>query len=147
MLKKGFTLIELLVVIAIMAVIAAAVLVAIDPVDKIRSANDAKVQADVGQIATALTTYAATNGGVYPTSAEGLAKLETSGELSKLPKPPTAAGYGAAYSYASDATGSFANISGTILSKKYSGAAKTAWGWCNTSTSAGAVDALGTCPP
>ncbi len=147
--KKGFTLIELLVVIAVMAVVASAVLVLIDPVDKTRAANDSRVQADIGQIATALTAYAAASGGVYPTTAEGLNKLFTAGELTKVPTPPAVIGYGTAYTYTGTAT--TANVSGTVLSKKYTAASAPgpykAWAWCNTSATAGAVASLGTCSP
>jgi prepilin-type N-terminal cleavage/methylation domain-containing protein len=50
LLSKGFTLIELLVVIAIVGILAAAVIFMMDPIDKIRSARDTKVIADVRAI-------------------------------------------------------------------------------------------------
>ena len=84
MLKKGFTLIELLVTIAIVAVIAAAVLVAINPQDKIYSANDSKVQSDVSAIATAASTYATANNGFYPATIGNLVP----GELTVQPTAP-----------------------------------------------------------
>ncbi|MBI5465397.1 prepilin-type N-terminal cleavage/methylation domain-containing protein, partial [Candidatus Gottesmanbacteria bacterium] len=55
--KKGFTLIELLVVIAVLAVLAAGVIVAINPGKRIRQANDAKIKNDIGQLATGLQAY------------------------------------------------------------------------------------------
>lgn len=64
--KQGFTLIELLVVIAVLGILAAVVLVAIDPGARIDEANDAGTRSDVAQIATAVetcfTSKAATNG-------------------------------------------------------------------------------------
>jgi prepilin-type N-terminal cleavage/methylation domain-containing protein len=89
LMKKGFTLIELLVTIAIVAVLAAAVLVAINPQDKIYSANDSTVQADVAAIATASSTYATANSGFYPAT---IAQL-VPGELTIAPTAPT--GYSA----------------------------------------------------
>lgn len=143
-LKKGFTLIELLVVIAVMAVIASAVIVLINPLDKIKAANDSKVQSDIGQIATALTAYATANNGVYPTTAQGLSVLAPA-ELSAIPKPPTATGYGSAYGYVGTAT--TAQVTGTLQSSKYTTPLTPVWMWCNVSTQAGAVAATNSsCP-
>lgn len=139
-LKKGFTLIELLVVIAVMAVVASAVLVLIDPVDKINAANDSRIQADIGQVATALTSYAASNNGLYPTTAQGSGVLTSSGELTKLPTPP--ANY-SAYTYTFNAGGTIAQVFGQLKSKKYT--ATPVWGWCNTSAAAGVTTGV-VCP-
>ena len=68
MIKKGFTLIELLIAIAILGIIAAITMAAINPVQKLNQANDAKVKADIGSIATAAQTYYAKNQ-VYPATA------------------------------------------------------------------------------
>ncbi|OGD05250.1 hypothetical protein A2379_04575 [Candidatus Amesbacteria bacterium RIFOXYB1_FULL_47_13] len=57
--KKGFTLIELLVTIGVLAVVAAGVIAAIDPLDKMKQGRDAKVQSDISSVATALNTFAA----------------------------------------------------------------------------------------
>ena len=91
--KKGFTLIELLIVVGVLGVLAAGVVVAINPGKRIKQANDTKIKNDVGQIATALQAYYAFNQ-LYPAS---LSVLETSGDLKKVPS-----GSGttcAAYSY------------------------------------------------
>lgn len=48
--SKGFTLIELLIVIAILGVLAAAVLVAINPGQKINAARNSRVRADLASI-------------------------------------------------------------------------------------------------
>lgn len=82
---RGFTLIELLIVIAILGILGVAVLVGINPVDKVRAANDAKVINDIGALASALESYAATHDGIYPDS---ITELVTSGELKTEPIPP-----------------------------------------------------------
>ena len=84
--QKGFTLIELLIVIAILGVLAAGVLVAIDPVDKINSANDAKVQNDVSGAGRASEAYVTTHNGFYPAT---LQNLVDAGQLKRLPVAPS----------------------------------------------------------
>lgn len=78
MIKKGFTLIELLVVIGILAVLMAGVVALIDPVDKTRQANDARMQSLVANAATAEESYAALHNGCYSNS---WANLFAAGEL------------------------------------------------------------------
>lgn len=85
---KGFTLIELLVVIAVLGVLAAGVWVALDPLDKINAANDAKVQSDMGILGQAQETYATTHNGYY---ARSQADLVDNGDLKAVIAPP--AGY------------------------------------------------------
>src|SRR3989344_4512694 len=63
--KSAFTLIELLIVIAILGVLAAAVLVAIDPGKRTAQARDVKRKGDVNAIANALIGYY-TLAGNYP---------------------------------------------------------------------------------
>ena len=98
--KKGFTLIELLVVIAIVGVLAAAILVAINPAERIAEARDSQIKNDIGSIATGLTTYFTRNQD-YPapdstppcvTSADnGLCSLaQPTGDLKTVPSPPAA---------------------------------------------------------
>lgn len=48
--SKGFTLIELLIVIAILGVLAAAILIAINPAQRIASARNARVKSDLSSI-------------------------------------------------------------------------------------------------
>lgn len=72
--QKGFTLIELLIVIAILGVLAAAVLVAINPGQRIASARNSRVRADLvnlGNAANIFNTDTGLNagcagGGSYP---------------------------------------------------------------------------------
>lgn len=89
--SKGFTLIELLIVIAILGVLAAGVLIAVDPVDRINSANDSRVQSDVGVIGRAAEAYAATNNGFYPgANAIGVGgDLVSNGDLKSAPTAPS----------------------------------------------------------
>lgn len=81
----GFTLIELLIVIAILGILAAGILVAIDPVDKISAANDSKVQNDVSGAGRASEAYATVHNGFYPAA---LPDLVTAGELKRAPVAP-----------------------------------------------------------
>src|SRR3989344_8645750 len=72
--QKGFTLIELLIVIAILGVLAAAVLVAINPGQRIASARNARVRADLANLGNLANVFNAdtglsatcASGGSYP---------------------------------------------------------------------------------
>ena len=55
--KKAFTLIELLIVIAILGILAAAILVAINPSKRIKQARDAQRKSDINVITNALIGY------------------------------------------------------------------------------------------
>jgi len=95
----GFTLIELLIVIAILGILAAAVLVAINPGKRTRQAQDAKRKNDIGALATELQAfYTAPGLGCYPTA---LTTLQTQGFVKQLPKDVT----GNQYSYVTGAAG------------------------------------------
>lgn len=90
--KKAFTLIELLVVIAVLGVLAAGVLIAIDPVDKINSANDSKVQTDISALANAAEAYAVAHNGYYAKGDIAVANvtLQDQGEIKTPILPPNA---------------------------------------------------------
>lgn len=114
--SKGFTLIELLIVIAVLGVLAAGLLIAVDPVDRINAANDSRAQKDVASIANAAEAYAATHNGSYPTTAEYSANiLVTNGDLKNIPIAPNG------YTYTYTGTASSFTMQGTLKSKKYTG--------------------------
>jgi general secretion pathway protein G len=95
-LSKGFTLIELLIVIAVLGVLAAVVLVAIDPVQQLARGRDAGRKSTIGQLGRAMQAFYTTRA-AYPTVAEwngvpaGPANnaLVTSGEIKSFPVNPT----------------------------------------------------------
>lgn len=96
-LLRGFTLIELLVVIAILGILAAAVLIAINPGKRTRQAQDAKRKNDTGALATELQAYYTTPGaGTYPND---LGTLTSQSYLKQMPYDPTGAGGQVQYSY------------------------------------------------
>jgi prepilin-type N-terminal cleavage/methylation domain-containing protein len=66
--QKGFTLIELLVVIGIIGILAAIVLVAVNPGRQFAQARDTQRRADLYSITNAIYQYATENNGNLPTS-------------------------------------------------------------------------------
>ena len=69
--SKGFTLVELLVVIAIIGILAAAVLIAVNPLEQVRKAQDQSLLSAANQYVGALNSYYAAKGGFPWTSGVG----------------------------------------------------------------------------
>lgn len=67
-LKRGFTLIELLLVIGIIAILAAIVIVAINPTKQLGDARDAQRRSDVNTILNAVYQYSIDNQGNVPST-------------------------------------------------------------------------------
>jgi len=81
--QQGFTLIELLVVILIIGVLAAGLLILINPVQKTQQAQDSSGKSGVSSVAQAVESFYSTNGGTaYPTA---LSDLTNSKDLQNLP--------------------------------------------------------------
>ena len=76
-LRRGFTLIELLVVVAVLGILAAGVLVAINPIEQTNKARDATAITKAKEFTSACDRYYASNA-VYPANCTA---LETAKEL------------------------------------------------------------------
>lgn len=84
--KKGFTLIELLLVIGIIAILAAIVIVAINPTKQLGDARNAQRRSDVNTILNAFWQYAIDNSGVFqPTSVDSTALTTGAGTGCMIP--------------------------------------------------------------
>ncbi|MBP7114192.1 MAG: prepilin-type N-terminal cleavage/methylation domain-containing protein [Candidatus Peribacteraceae bacterium] len=74
-LKRGFTLIELLLVIGIIAILAAVVIVAINPTKQLGDARNAQRRSDVKTILDAVYQYALDNNGNVPSGITTTSKM------------------------------------------------------------------------
>ncbi len=69
--SDAFTLIELLVAVGVLAVLAAIVLVAVDPAKRFAQARDARRSAETYSILNAILNYMSDNGGAVPPGLDG----------------------------------------------------------------------------
>ncbi|MCL4387396.1 type II secretion system GspH family protein, partial [Patescibacteria group bacterium] len=90
-LQKGFTLIELLVVIAVLGIMAAIVMVAINPGEQLARGRDASRKQIMGQVIKAAQSYSVVKG-QYPAVrvATWINDLTSLGELKTVPASPSA---------------------------------------------------------
>lgn len=72
--KKGFTLIELLLVVAIIGILAAIVIIAINPQKQLNDTKDAQRKTDMITILDAVYQYSIDNKGVLPNTIPGTAR-------------------------------------------------------------------------
>ena len=113
--QKGFTLIELLIVVAIIGIIAAiAIPNLLNAIDR---GKQKRTMADMRSIGTAVESYAIDNN-IYPTSA-GITNLATDVQPLYIKILPQDDGWGTAYTYQVDGTGS----QYTVISLAKNGAA------------------------
>jgi len=119
--KRGFTLIELLLVIGIIAILAAIVIVAINPTKQLGDARNAQRRSDVNTVLNAVYQYAIDHNGSLPSgiptttakeicvtgaaSCDGGVDLDvlTGSYLVKIPADPQATGTGTDYTIVKDA--------------------------------------------
>jgi len=140
--KQGFTLIELLIVIAILGILAAAVLIAINPGKRTRQAQDAKRKNDIGAMATEIQGYYVSPGmGTYPLS---LDVLTADKYLKQMPYDPTGVGGKVKYMYATGTNATEASVYATL--SEPTGAYPRLWCWRSVGGAASEV-AAGSCAP
>lgn len=121
--KRGFTLIELLLVIGIIAILAAIVIVAINPTKQLGDARNAQRRSDVNTILNAVYQYAIDHNGTLPSGIPTTTPAEvcvtgaescnngvdldvlTGSYLVRVPADPQASGTGADYTIVRDTNG------------------------------------------
>lgn len=123
--KGGFTLIELLIVIAVIGVLAAIVLVAIDPIQQLARGRDSGRMSSISQMGRAVEAYATTHDGEYPevgvdvTSNAGESFLDILIAAGEIKQAPPAVNY----TDPGDECSGVAGNTGTVVN-----------GWCYNAT-------------
>ena len=109
--KGGFTLIELLIVIGIIGILAAIILVAVDPQKRLRQARNARRSAEVNALLNAILNYTVDNKGKLPnvltaTTTNVVLVLGTgsSGQMTATTCPNSITGAGTSTDFANFAT-------------------------------------------
>ncbi|MBI3282988.1 type II secretion system protein [Candidatus Curtissbacteria bacterium] len=133
--SSGFTLIELLIVVTILGVLAATIIIAINPAKRNRQARDSARKSDVGQIANSLKAYFALNGAYPPGSGaatgSGLTVMTATGDLAIIPSDPSP--NGGQYQYLVWGTGSNSE-SAVYATLEDPTSGSGIWLWCWQST-------------
>lgn len=151
---RGFTLIELLIVVAILGILAAAVLVAINPAKRTKQARDAARKSDIGGLVTELQAYYTTPGqGVYPTlggsgcgtANNALTVLTTTG-LKVIPSDPKSTSDGWKYCYNVNGTGVESSVYATIEDPS-TGSGTAYWCWQSSTGKVQEFGAVASCAP
>jgi prepilin-type N-terminal cleavage/methylation domain-containing protein len=92
--QQGFTLIELLIVIGIIGVLAAAILIALNPLEQFARGRDSGRISTVDQLGKTVQSYSTAQNAVFPPQGAGwLTTLQTAAELKAVPTNPTSPGY------------------------------------------------------
>ena len=85
----GFTLIELLIVIAILGVLAAAILISLNPLEQLARGRDAGRQTSINQLGHSVQAYYTSQNATYPTAGTTwMTTLQTAQEIKSLPTNP-----------------------------------------------------------
>ncbi len=90
--SSAFTLIELLIVIAVLGVLAAVVLIAIDPLEQLARGRDSGVKQSVGQLGRAVQSYYTVNQALPLANTSWITTLVNSGEIKIAPSSNVAPG-------------------------------------------------------
>lgn len=85
--RKGFTLIELLIVIAVIGILAAVILVAVNPLEQLARGRDASRRTSFGQLKNAILNYYTLRNATYPGESDTWIadSVVATGELKQLP--------------------------------------------------------------
>lgn len=124
--NKGFTLLELLLVIAIIAILAGLIIFNLNPAQRLRDSNDAKVRSEVSAIAGAIGLYVTDNQGSFGTvvlprtlrsitfsaaASVNLNALKTGGFIQTMPSHPST---GTQYRIVRPAGTNYVTVCGTL---------------------------------